>query len=169
MPTFRHFAPHYATDINTVPFRMTFTCGICWREFPAGWRSREQHFEATGHEEPNFECDTCDRYFGTQNTKNQHMTALNHWREYECDDCSDGFYDEDDLRNHEASKHFYCDPCDRYFDSYNSIKNVGSYISMSDGSHGDEAHITSIAIAKSIARNDQTAHSAARLTRPSLA
>ncbi|RMI99085.1 hypothetical protein BHE90_017173 [Fusarium euwallaceae] len=70
------------------------TCGTCWREFPAGWQSRQQHMDATGHNPPDFECDTCDRYFGNQHAVNQHMTDVDHWAEssgsdepeFECDD-----------------------------------------------------------------------------------
>ncbi|KID93622.1 Zinc finger, double-stranded RNA binding protein, partial [Metarhizium majus ARSEF 297] len=105
------------------------TCGTCWRTFPAGWQSRQQHMDARGHCPPNFECDTCDRYFSSQHAVNQHMTDTGHWAEssesdepeYECDDCDDAFYDEDDLRDHEIKEHFYCDPCDRYFQDRNSI------------------------------------------------
>lgn len=90
---------------------------------------------AVGHCPPDFECDTCDRYFGSEQAVNQHMNAMEHWAEssefseseepeLECDDCEDTFYDEDDLRDHETKKHFYCDPCDRYFQDYNSINQV---------------------------------------------
>ena len=51
------------------------------------------------------------------------MADVDHWAEssesgeleYECDDCDDACYNEDDLRGHEVKEHFYCDPCDRYF------------------------------------------------------
>lgn len=43
-----------------------FTCGTCWREFPAGWHSRQPHMNATGHCQPDFECDSCESYFGSQ-------------------------------------------------------------------------------------------------------
>ena len=73
---------------------------------------------AVGHCPPNFECDTCDRYFGSEHAVNQHITAVEHWAEssefseseepdFECDDCGDVFYDEDDLRDHKAKEHFY--------------------------------------------------------------
>ncbi|KFH41731.1 Zinc finger protein OZF-like protein [Hapsidospora chrysogenum ATCC 11550] len=107
------------------------TCGTCWREFPAGWRSRKQHMDATGHVPPAFECDTCDRYFGSQHAVIQHMTALGHWAEssesgqpplgFACDDCDAAFYDEEDLRGHEVKAHLYCHDCDRYFQSWNNI------------------------------------------------
>lgn len=66
----------------------------------------------TGHCIPNFECDTCDRYFNSQTAVNQHMTDVGHWDEssesdqtvYECDDCDDAFYEENELRDHEAYK-----------------------------------------------------------------
>ncbi|KAL5936775.1 hypothetical protein ACKVV1_011469, partial [Pyricularia oryzae] len=56
---------------------------------------------------------------------NQHMDALGHWAEseYECDDCSDAFSEEENLRDHEISEHFYCDLHDRYFQDENSIRN----------------------------------------------
>ncbi|GKT47751.1 PR domain zinc finger protein 16 [Colletotrichum spaethianum] len=109
---------------------MTFTCGTCWREFPAGWHSRWQHLNATGHQIPLNECESCDRYFCNRHAVEQHMDALSHWASdvdtddpgYECDDCSDCFSDEEDLRDHEVQDHHYCDPCDRYFKNYNSIR-----------------------------------------------
>ncbi|EJP61119.1 zinc finger protein [Beauveria bassiana ARSEF 2860] len=105
------------------------TCGTCLRVFPAGWQSRQQHMDATGHYPPDFECDTCDRYFGSQHAVDQHMTDLGHWAEsseadepdYECDDCNASFYDEEDLRDHDVKEHFYCDPCDRYFQCWGNI------------------------------------------------
>ncbi|KAJ0160502.1 MDS1 and EVI1 complex locus protein EVI1 [Colletotrichum tanaceti] len=109
---------------------MTFTCGSCWREFPAGWHSRQQHLDATGHDVPDNECDSCDRYFGSRQAVEQHMNALCHWTqdsssegaEYQCDDCSDCFSEEEDLHDHEVRDHYYCDPCDRYFQNHNNIR-----------------------------------------------
>ncbi|KAK2594337.1 hypothetical protein QQS21_007938 [Conoideocrella luteorostrata] len=105
------------------------TCGTCWRTFAAGWQSRQQHMDATGHCPPDFECDTCDRYFGIQHAADQHMTDVGHWAEssdcdepdYWCEDCDDAFYDEADLRDHEVEEHLYCNPCDRYFKNWNNI------------------------------------------------
>lgn len=79
---------------------------------------------AKRHEPPAFECDRCDRYFQSESAVNQHMDALGHWdgSDYECDDCSGVFSDEEHLRDHEVVEHFYCDPCDQYFQSYNNIK-----------------------------------------------
>ncbi|OHE92503.1 hypothetical protein CORC01_12221 [Colletotrichum orchidophilum] len=109
---------------------MTFTCGTCWREFPAGWHSREQHFKATGHCEPPYECETCDRYFGSRQAVDQHMNALDHWQEsssqgdpeYECHVCHDRFFDEQDRSDHEVQEHHFCEPCDRWFENLNSIR-----------------------------------------------
>ncbi|KAF6808981.1 hypothetical protein CPLU01_15585 [Colletotrichum plurivorum] len=62
------------------------------------------------------------------------MTALDHWAdsasaesdepEYYCDydSCSEAFSDEDELRDHEVTVHFYCDACDREFQDENSIR-----------------------------------------------
>jgi DNA-directed RNA polymerase subunit RPC12/RpoP len=106
-----------------------FTCGTCWRQFPAGWQSRQQHMNATGHEAPEFECKTCDRYFSSQKAVQQHMNHLDHWDEsseseyivYGCDHCDDEFDDEDELHDHEARDHFYCVVCSRTFQDLHSI------------------------------------------------
>ena len=118
---------------------MMSTCGTCWRVFPAGWRSRKQHMDAVGHNVPDFECDTCDRYFRSQHAVNQHMTDVGHWAEssdsempeFECGNCQDAFYAEDDLRDHEVQEHFYCDPCDRHFKNRNSVNQVGLLLCIS--------------------------------------
>ncbi|KAJ0315170.1 hypothetical protein Brms1b_006283 [Colletotrichum noveboracense] len=57
------------------------------------------------------------------------MNALDHWADsfssdgdqYECDDCSDVFSEEGDLRYHEQQYHYYCDPCNRYFSNWNNL------------------------------------------------
>lgn len=108
---------------------MSYMCGTCWREFPAGWHAREQHCAALGHQPPQFECHCCDRFFHSVKAVNQHMDACNHWDSddesgYECDDCYDTFAEENDLRQHEVDEHYYCNSCDRYFNSRNGIKNV---------------------------------------------
>lgn len=85
--------------------------------------------DATGHEPPDFECDTCDHYFGSQKAVDQHMNDLGHWDEssesegpvHDCDYCDDAFDDIDDLRTHEVEEHLYCVDCDRSFRDRNSI------------------------------------------------
>ncbi|PTD08961.1 hypothetical protein HYE67_005030 [Fusarium culmorum] len=89
---------------------------------------------ATSHEVPDFECETCDRYFNDKHAVEQHMSALNHWADSPSEEsdyssyiCEFDFCDEeldtaDDLRNHEINDHLYCDPCDRSFKDLNSIK-----------------------------------------------
>lgn len=113
-----------------ITFPMDFACGTCWRTWPS-WRSRDQHVAAKYHKVPDFECDTCNRYFGSQRAVEQHMDAVGHWRDssdeqFYCDfdACSEVFDDEDALRDHEVEDHFYCDPCDRHFQSLNNIKMV---------------------------------------------
>ncbi|KAI0022556.1 hypothetical protein F4780DRAFT_777616 [Xylariomycetidae sp. FL0641] len=99
-----------------------WTCGTCWRTFTS-WGARQQHMDALYHEEPMYECDSCARYFVSPQAKMQHMYALNH-HEYECDfyHCDETFPDEEELREHEIDDHFYCDDCDRVFQSLNNIK-----------------------------------------------
>lgn len=52
------------------------------------------------------------------------MNALGHWKapEYDCGDCSAVFSVESALRDHEVTRHFYCDDCDKHFQNYNNIK-----------------------------------------------
>ncbi|KAK4124525.1 hypothetical protein N657DRAFT_644765 [Parathielavia appendiculata] len=71
-----------------------FECGDCGRAFPAGWRARDQHCEATGHSRPEYECDICDAYFDSEYSRRQHM----------------------------IQDHLYCCDCDRYFQNFNNIK-----------------------------------------------
>ncbi|KAF7514855.1 hypothetical protein G7054_g14943 [Neopestalotiopsis clavispora] len=40
------------------------------------WESRDQHVAAKFHEMPDFECDTCHRYYGSQHAVDQYMDAL---------------------------------------------------------------------------------------------
>lgn len=113
-----------------------FTCGTCGREFPAGWRAREQHMNATGHCEPDYECNTCDAYYDCEYDRDLHMNRMGHWVDlsyrlpgpygeiYECGFCEFCFDDEDDLHVHEASEHYYCAPCSREFRNHNNIEQV---------------------------------------------
>ncbi|KAF4336733.1 zinc finger protein [Fusarium beomiforme] len=112
---------------------MPFACGTCWKTW-SSWRSRDQHVADTSHEVPDFECETCDRYFKTRPAVEQHMSALGHWAEsasnsseessYYCDFeyCDEEFRSADELSNHEINDHLYCDPCGRSFKHLNSIK-----------------------------------------------
>ncbi|KAK5653746.1 hypothetical protein OQA88_7902 [Cercophora sp. LCS_1] len=98
-----------------------FECGTCGKEFRAGWEAREQHCDATGHDRPRFECDTCDACFRNERALLNHMSAKDHftWR---CGDCGEVFPDEDELEDHEIDEHLYCSECDRYFTTQNGIE-----------------------------------------------
>ncbi|WOO83374.1 Zinc finger protein [Vanrija pseudolonga] len=108
-----------------------FLCGTCWKEFPAGWRARESHCNATGHQRPAYECDTCPHHFNSQHACNPHMGAKGHFGDYsdddedwECrdDDCWDTFASEADRDAHEHDDHDFCGDCDRYFDNANNLR-----------------------------------------------
>ncbi|ROT35422.1 hypothetical protein SODALDRAFT_65686 [Sodiomyces alkalinus F11] len=86
-------------------------------------RSHSILFPSLSNCAPEFECNTCGRDFGSHQALNLHMDALDHGVDHECDDCSDIFSDEEDLRDHELSEHYYCDPCDKYFGGWNAINN----------------------------------------------
>ncbi|KZL85925.1 zinc finger protein [Colletotrichum incanum] len=72
---------------------MVYACGVCWREFPSGWRARDQHCDATGHCPPAYECALCDYCFDN---------------------------DQDKL-DHERGEHLHCSTCGRDFQSWNNI------------------------------------------------
>jgi hypothetical protein len=112
-----------------------FECGDCGKVFPAGWRARDQHCEATGHSRPEYECDTCDAYFGSEYARRQHMTAKGHFYDnsssdsyrassWDCPQCDDCFDTEEECDEHMVEDHLYCCECDRFFMNYNNIKQV---------------------------------------------
>lgn len=48
-----------------------------------------------------YECETCDRQFGSDQARAQHMNARDHWAErWECEVCEEEFTDEDDYDEH---------------------------------------------------------------------
>ncbi|KAK4212950.1 hypothetical protein QBC37DRAFT_441074 [Rhypophila decipiens] len=101
-----------------------FECGDCDRVFPAGWRARDQHCDATGHHPPDFECDTCDEWFCSEASLHVHMNSRNHWSEgksHECAVCPSRFFGKVDCTKHEISDHWHCSDCDRTFQSKNNI------------------------------------------------
>ena len=111
-----------------------FECGDCSKAFPAGWRARNQHCDATGHNPPEYECDTCDAYFSSDHARWQHMRAKGHFSQdesssdddcygyWECSRCDDTFVTEEDCKEHMVDDHLYCRDCDRLFVSHNNIK-----------------------------------------------
>lgn len=132
-----HFSPLRPCHSIFFHLIMSFACGTCWQTWPT-WRSRDQHVAAKFHKAPDFECNSCDRYFGSHTAVQQHMNALDHWAEssstssdgseYDCyyDGCTECFDDEQELQHHQVHEHYYCSSCDRDFDSANSIKMVRS-------------------------------------------
>ncbi|PWI67648.1 hypothetical protein PCL_03002 [Purpureocillium lilacinum] len=100
-----------------------FECGTCGRAFPAGWRARDNHCRATGHAPPDFECETCSRWFRSRRACDQHMDATDHWqRPYTCSCCSLTWRTEERCVQHEHEDHYYCNECCRGFESYNNIR-----------------------------------------------
>lgn len=121
---------------SALPLRHTaiamYECGTCGKVFPAGWRARDNHCRATGHCAPDYECDTCDRWFSSDDAKWQHMERKNHFA-WDCDDCDETWPTEKRLKEHQVDDHFYCDDCDRYFNSLNNIKMVSKSSTLSNG------------------------------------
>ncbi|KAI1345021.1 hypothetical protein F5Y15DRAFT_410705 [Xylariaceae sp. FL0016] len=99
---------------------MAWTCGSCERVFGSE-RAREQHMDALGHVADSFECDTCTRCFGSSGAARQHMNVCNHFG-HECYICDETWPTREDREAHEAEEHFYCADCDRTFQNYNNIK-----------------------------------------------
>jgi hypothetical protein len=101
-----------------------YECGTCGNVFPSGYRARNQHCNATGHSVPDFECDTCDAWFGSQSSCWQHMRAKDHFSSYrndnvECSECDETFETDEACREHQIEDHYYCTDCDRHFVNYN--------------------------------------------------
>lgn len=116
---------------------MVYTCGTCWKEFPAGWNAREQHCDALGHDAPNFECDECDEYFDNDNQKQYHMRNYcysDDEDDVECGVCDFLFDDEEACADHEIENHFYCSECERFFKNYLNIKQVRDSLGSKAGS-----------------------------------
>ncbi|WQF76300.1 Putative Zinc finger C2H2-type [Colletotrichum destructivum] len=95
---------------------IAFSCATCWQTWPT-WTSRNQHVDAKFLQIPDFECESCDRYFNRRKAVEQHMDALGHWADSTSDEpgqycdfdaCSEVF-DDEELRDHDIEKHFYCD------------------------------------------------------------
>lgn len=102
-----------------------YECGTCGKEFPRGWRARDQHCEATGHSPPAYECDRCERHFSTYDAMFQHMESKNHFL-YECQQCQETWPDKRQLKEHEANDHrptldYECDTCGRGFRTHDAM------------------------------------------------
>lgn len=115
---------------------MVYTCGTCWKEFPAGWNARDQHCDALGHDAPNFECDECDEYFDNDNQKQYHMRNYCYADDddFECGVCDLRFSDEEKCEDHEIDVHFYCSDCERFFKDLMSIDQVRISLERGTGS-----------------------------------
>ncbi|KAK9421795.1 hypothetical protein SUNI508_05396 [Seiridium unicorne] len=98
-----------------------FTCGSCWKAFPAGWQARENHLSATGHHAPTYECDACPRYFASEAARHQHMNTLNHF-EWECAICNETWPTREQRTEHEQEDHDYCRACKRTFANRNNLR-----------------------------------------------
>lgn len=104
-----------------MPPHYDFQCGTCLKTFPAGWKARDNHCRMTGHFIPNFECETCPRWFRSQGACDQHMNDLNHWP-FECSICDETWPTEEECTDHEIEIHLYCADCQRTFQNLNNIR-----------------------------------------------
>lgn len=104
-------------------------CGTCGKEFPAGWAARDRHCQATGHRLPRHECSTCSRWFDTDESRVQHMGAVNHFA-HKCALCPSTYPTEARKERHERHTHLYCADCARTFQSANNLEMVGSPLSV---------------------------------------
>jgi DNA-directed RNA polymerase subunit RPC12/RpoP len=73
---------------------MSFECDTCDRTF-GSQSACTQHMNDTSHHFAGYDCDTCDRNFITTRARDQHMTALDHWKwPVECETCTMRFVNE---------------------------------------------------------------------------
>jgi DNA-directed RNA polymerase subunit RPC12/RpoP len=120
-----------------------YECGTCGKQFYSGWEARDNHCRSTGHRPAEFICDTCDMYFGSEQSRLQHMDAKNHhfndghqsskytpkssqesYEEWCCDMCNAYFDTEEECLDHEVEDHFYCADCERSFVCYEGVRMV---------------------------------------------
>lgn len=103
-----------------------FECGTCGKGFPAGWRARDNHCRATGHDWPDFECDKCDACFRNERARWNHMVNMGHLGDntevWECEQCYHQEPTEAAIKDHEVEEHFWCRDCQRIFQNHNNIK-----------------------------------------------
>jgi hypothetical protein len=83
---------------------INYSCGTCEKSFAAGFRAREGHCDRNAHTRPSHECDTCPQFFLTENARQAHMTAMNHFL-FVCDFCDLAFQDEEHLGDHGRDAH----------------------------------------------------------------
>ncbi|KAI0880510.1 uncharacterized protein GGS22DRAFT_197565 [Annulohypoxylon maeteangense] len=98
------------------------TCGTCGSKFD-NYRARLDHMFEWDHDIPEYECDSCFCFFPSYGAVVNHMNWMNHWR-FKChvQGCYESFPTEEVQQDHEAEIHYYCEPCNRTFISYNNIR-----------------------------------------------
>jgi DNA-directed RNA polymerase subunit RPC12/RpoP len=55
-----------------------YECWACGKKFAAGWDARENHCRSTGHRRPEYECDTCTEFFFNEKARQKHMDVKGH-------------------------------------------------------------------------------------------
>ncbi|KND90257.1 PR domain zinc finger protein 16, partial [Tolypocladium ophioglossoides CBS 100239] len=88
---------------------------------PSQLEARENHCNATGHSEPDFECDSCPRWFNSKKALEQHMDATDHWS-FECACCDENWSTEEECTEHEHNDHLYCSDCNRFFQHWSNLQ-----------------------------------------------
>ncbi|KAF2673929.1 hypothetical protein BT63DRAFT_476377 [Microthyrium microscopicum] len=77
-----------------------FNCDSCDRTF-GSYQASAQHMNALDHWDPEYECDFCNKVFATQQSCNDHMESLGHWDEgYDCDTCIKTYSKESSCEEH---------------------------------------------------------------------
>jgi hypothetical protein len=68
-----------------------------------------------------YQCNTCERFFGSQQAVSSHCNALGHYPTWDCEMCSAKFNTDELLEDHEDEMHRYCTTCSRYFVNRDAI------------------------------------------------
>lgn len=88
-----------------------YECQTCDRRFGSN-QACNQHMNALDHWAPRFDCETCTRDFASQHAANQHMSVLNHWApKVPCETCSKKFHTARDAEKHMEAKGHYRNYC----------------------------------------------------------
>ncbi|KAL5325413.1 hypothetical protein ACEPPN_006538 [Leptodophora sp. 'Broadleaf-Isolate-01'] len=97
---------------------MIYACVPCDRYFGSN-QSLQQHLDSPVHD---FHCDECDRPFRSQHALQQHLDSPAH--DFDCDECGRTFTNQHALQQHlESPAHtFDCEECDRIFKSQEALQ-----------------------------------------------
>ncbi|KAK8017531.1 hypothetical protein PG993_013857, partial [Apiospora rasikravindrae] len=95
-------------------------CGTCQETFNDYW-VRDCHVNATEHEWPELECDTCSRTFKSEVGRVNHMIDFDHFK-FDCTWCGMTWPSRKMVIEHQHEDHYWCAACGMEFTNYDKLK-----------------------------------------------